>query len=326
MGYGEFIVVPRIARTVLTCLIVTTAGVVCGQDYPSKPIRIVTAAAGGGSDFMARQIAQGISGPLGQPVIVENRGSGIVLGEFLSKAPPDGYGFILTGSSFWVSTLLQKYPYDVLADFAPISQLVKEISVVVVHPSLPVRNIKELIALAKARPGQLNFASSTPGGPGFLGAELLKSMAGVNIVHVPYKGNAPAMTALISGEVQMTVADPALVMPHAQAGRLRPLAVTSAEPSALLPQLPTVAASGLHGYESIGMIGSLAPGKTPAAIINRLHQEIARVLHRPEVRERFLNIQSEVVASTPEQFAATLRSELAKWSNVIKQAGIKVEK
>ena len=154
----------------------------------------------------------------------------------------------------------------------------------------------------------------------------MKSMAGVNIVHVPYKGNAPAMTALLSGEVQMTVADPALVVPLAKAGRLRALAVTSAEPSALLPYLPTVAASGLNGYEAIGMIGSFAPGKTPAAIIQRLHQEIARVLNRPEMKERFLSIQTEAVATTPEQFAATLKSELAKWSKVIKEAGIKVEK
>ena len=302
------------------------AGICVGQDYPSKPIRIITALAGGGSDFMSRQIAQEISKPLGQPVIVENRGSGIILGDFLLKAPPDGYGFVITGSSFWVSTLLQKYPYNVITDFAPLSQLAREVSVVVVHPSLPVKNIKELIALAKARPGELNFASSTPGGPGFLGAELLKSMAGVNIVHVPYKGNAPAMTALLSGEVQMTVADPALVVPLAKAGRLRALAVTSAEPSALLPHLPTVAASGLNGYEAIGMIGSFGPGKTPAAIIQRLHQEIARVLNRPEMKERFLSIQTEAVATTPEQFAATLKSELAKWSKVIKEAGIKVEK
>src|SRR5262249_13833443 len=236
-------------RTLCTIALAASTGLACGQDYPSKPIRIITAAAGGGADFMLRQLAPNISGPLGQPVIVENRGSGIILGDFLSKAPPDGYGFVITGSSFWVSTLLQKYPYNVITDFTPISLLVREISVVVVHPSLPVKNIKELIALAKAHPGQLNFASSTPGGPGFLGAELLKSMAGIKITHVPYKGNSPAMTALISGEVQMTVADPALVLPLAKSGKLRALAVTSAQPSALLPGLPSVAQSGLPGYE-----------------------------------------------------------------------------
>jgi tripartite-type tricarboxylate transporter receptor subunit TctC len=312
-------------RTIAVLMMLAGAGCAGAQDYPNKPIRLVTAAPGGGADFMARQLAQGIAGPLGQPVIVENRGSGIIQGDFLAKSPPDGYGFTVTGSSFWVGPLLQKYPYNVLTDFTPISLLVREVSIVAVHPSLPVKTIKELIALAKARPGELNYGSSTPGGPGFLGAELFKSLAGVNIVHVPYKGIAPAMTALLSGEVQMQITDPALVLPHAKSGRLKALAVTSAEPSALVPHLPTVAASGLPGYEAVGGIGSFAPGKTPAAIITRLNQEIVRVLTRAEVKERFLNIQTEVVASTPEQFAATLKSEIAKWSKVIKDAGIRVE-
>ena len=179
--------------------------------------------------------------------------------------------------------------------------------------------------MAKARPGELNYASGATGGSTHLAAELFKSMAGVNIVHVPYKGSAPAITALISGEVQLTITDVGLVAPHVKSGKLRALAVTSAEPSALVPGLPTVAASGLPGYEAVGMTGILAPAKTPAAIINRLNQEIVRVLNMPEVKEQFFNAGVEVVGSSPEQFAATIKSEIAKLGKVIKDAGIKVD-
>ena len=160
------------------------------QDYPTRPVRIVTAAVGGGSDFTARQIAQGISGPLGQPVVVENRGSGIIQGEFLAKAPPDGYGLVVTGASFWIGQLLQKLPYDALNDFSPVALLVREVSVLAVHPSLPVASVKDLIALARKRPGEMNYGSNIPGGPAHLASELLKSMAGVNIVNEPFKGGA----------------------------------------------------------------------------------------------------------------------------------------
>ena len=299
------------------------AGGVYGQDYPNRPVRIVTAAAGGGSDFVARQVAQGISGPLGQPVIVDNRGSGVVQYEFLSKAPPDGYGLVVTGSAFYLFPLLNKVPYDVVNDFSPLSLLVREVFVVAVHPSLPAKSIKELITLAKARPGELNYASTVAGGPAHLAAELFKSMAGVNIVNVAYKGNAAGNTALISGEVQLQITDSGEIMPHVKSGRMRALAVTSAQPSALVPGLPTVAASGLPGYEMNSMTGIYAPGKTPAAIINRLNQEIVRALNRADVKERFLNVGVEVVASSPEQFAATIKSEIAKWGKVMRDAGIK---
>ena len=297
-------------------------GTVSGQDFPNKPIRIVTAAAGGGSDTTARLIAQGISGPLGQPVIVENRPTFVAI-ETVAKAPPDGYTLLVTGASFWINPLLQKLSYDAVRDFAPISLISREVFILAVHPSMPVKSVKELIALAKARPGELNFGSSTPGGPGSLGAELLKSMAGVNIVNVPYKGNIAAVTALVSGEIQLMVADMPLVVPHVKSGKLRALAVTSAESSALVPGLPTVAASGLPGYGLDGATGSWAPAKTPTAIINRLNQEIVRFLNQPDVKERILNAQAEVIASSPEQFAAIMKSDIAKWSKVIKDAGIK---
>ncbi len=301
-------------------------GVVSGQTYPDKPIRIATAAAGGGSDFMARLVAQGISGPLGQPVIVENRGGGIIPVDFVSKAPADGYTLLVQGGVAWVAPLLlRKAPYDVVRDFSPISLLVREVYIVAVHPSVPVRAIKELMALAKARPGELNFSSSTAGGSGHLAGELFKALAGVNIVHVPYKGTASSITALISGEVQLTITDAGLITPHVKSGKLRALAVTSADPSALFPGLPTVAASGLPGYEAVGRTGIWAPAKTPSAIIDRLNQEVVRALKLPDLKEKFLNAGVEAVGSSPEQFAAIIKAEIVTLGNLIKDAGIKLD-
>ena len=315
-----------VAQKLSVGLLLLGASVVSGQDYPIKPIRIVTAGAGGGVDFTARLIAQGISGPLGQQVIVENR-TGIQASETVSKAAPDGYTLLVNGSSHWVRFLLAKMSYDPVKDFSPISLVSRDIYVLAVHPSLPVKTTKELIALAKARPGALNYAAGTPGGGTHLAGELFKSMAGVNIVAVPYKGPAQSLIALVAGEVQVgfVTAASGPVVPHLKSGRLRPLAVTSAEPSALAPGLPTVAASGLAGYESVSNSGIFAPAKTPEAIINRLHQEIVRTLSRQEVKERFFNAGVDTVGSSPQQFAATIKSDTAKMSKVIKEAGIKVE-
>ena len=312
-----------VAGTLALGLISSGAGVVCAQDYPNKTIRIITGSAGGGSDFNARTIAQGISGPLGQPVIVENRVS-LSLGEVGSKAPPDGYLLTVQGGSLWVVTLLQKMPYDVIRDFSPITLISRDVNIVAVHPSVPVKSVKELIALAKARPGALNYGSGNPGSPSHLAGELFKSMAGVDIVHVAYKGVAPAITALLTGEVQLTILDSALVEPHTKSGRLRALAVTSAEASALTPGLSTVSATGLPGYEMVGLAGVWAPAKTPAAIINRLNQAIVRFLNEPSVKERFLNAGAEVVASSPEQFGAFIKADISRMSKVIKDAGIKI--
>lgn len=293
------------------------------QDYPNKPIRIVTAAAGGGSDFTARQIAQGISGPLGQPVFVDNR-TALQASEAGAKAPPDGYTLLVAGGVLWTTPLLQKTPYD-LSDFAPLSQLIREVSIVAVHPSVPAKSVKELIALAKARPGELNYGSGATGGLTHLAMELFNSMAGIKTVRVAYKGIAPTMTALMSGEVQLTINDAGVIAPQAKAGKLRALAVTSAGPTALAPGLPAMAASGLPGYEATGMTGILAPAKTPAAIMNRLNQEIVRVVNRADVKERFLNSGAEVVGSSPEQFAATIKEEVTKWGRVIKDSGIRID-
>jgi len=300
-------------------------GSACGQDYPNKAIHIFTTAAGGGGDFTARQVAQGISGPLGQPVVVENRPSTFVAAESVYKAPPDGYTLIVVGSTFWVLPLLQKLPYDVARDFSPISQIEQSINIVAVHPSVPAKSIKELIELAKSKPGVLNYGAAAIGSTSHLAMELFKSMAGVNITNVPYKGSAPAVTGTIAGEVQIYISDVGTLMPHVKSGKLRALAVTSAQPSATAPGLPTVAATGLPGYEVVNMTGIFAPVKTPEAIINRLHQEIVRTLSRPEVKERFFNAGVDTVGSSPQQFAATIKSDTAKMSKVIKEAGIKVE-
>ena len=304
--------------------IVFAAGMVYGQEFPNKPIRIIVAAPGGGSDIAARMVAQGIAGPLGQQVIVDYRGGGVLSAEYASKSPPDGYTLHVTGSQLWIIPLLQKAPYDAERDFSPVTLLSTEPSVLAVHPSLPVKSVTELIALAKSRPAELNYASTGPGASSNLVPELFKAMAEIKVIHVPYKSNPAAVTALVSGEVQLVMLDASVLMPQIKAGRVRGLAVTSAQPSALAPGLPTVAASGLPGYEWLGRTGLWAPGKTPAAIVNRINAEVVRFLNLPETKEKFLAAGTETVGNSPEQFAATIKAQIATLGKVIKDAGIKV--
>ena len=294
---------------------------VSGQDFPSRPIRIVTSNVGGSSDFVARHIASGLTANLGQSVIVDNRA---IPAEIVSKAPPHGHTLIVDGSSCWVAPLLQKMPYDFMRDFSPITLAITQPNVLVVHPSVAANSVKELIALAKAKPGALNYASGNTGGSAHLAGELFKSMAGVNIVRVAYKGSALAITGLIGGETQLMITDTNIVAPHVKLGKLRALAVTTAQPSALAPGLATVSAAGLPGYESMGMSGLFAPTKTPGPIINRLSQETVRVLSVPDVKEKFFSVGSEVVGSSPEKFAAEIKADINRWSKVIKDAGIQV--
>lgn len=303
-------------------LVALGASSICAQDYPNRPIRIMTGAAGGGNDFASRLIAQGISGVLGQPVVVENRPS-ILLGDLVSKAPPDGYTVLLAGGTFVIGPFLEKMSYDSIRDFSPITLIELSASVVVLHPSVPVKSIKELIAFAKSRPGQLNYASAGVGSPIMLAAELFKSMAGVDIVGVPYKGSGPALNDLLGGQVQLMFASPTSVMPHVKSGRLRALAVTSPTPSALIPGLPTVASS-LSGYQSAGITAMFAPAKTPEAIIKRLNQEVVRLINQPDVKQKFFEAGVEIIGSSPEQLAATVKSEVATMSKLIKDIGIKV--
>ena len=312
-------------RILSIAVIMLGASVVSGQTYPSQLIRIITGSVGGGSDFVARQIAQGLAPPLGQPAVVENRAS-IIASETVAKAPPDGYTLLVGGASVWQTPVMQKMNYDPVGDFSPISLISRDVFILAVHPSLPVKSVKELIALANARPGELNYAGGSTGGTTHLAGALLTSVAGVNIVNVPYKGTAPAVAALLSGEVQLAINEAGLITPHVASGKVRALAVTSATPSALVPSLPTVATSGLPGYEWIGMTHLLAPAKTTAAIINRLNQEIVRFINVPEVKERFLKAGSEVVGNSPQEFAAIIKADMVKITKVIKDAGIKFDR
>ncbi|HEV8520097.1 MAG TPA: tripartite tricarboxylate transporter substrate binding protein [Burkholderiales bacterium] len=311
-----------------TITLVFCAGTASGQNYPSKPIRMLTAEAGGGADFVARVIARELSANLGEQVVVDNRGGagGIIAGEIVARAAPDGYTLLFYGPAIWLLPFLRNHvPYDPVRDFSPITMAVTTPNILVVHPSLPVSSVGELIALAKARPGQINDAGANTGSSVHLAAELFKAMAGVKIVRVPFKGVGPALNALIAGQVQIMFPSAGAVAPHVKSGRLRALAVTSAQPTALAPGLPTVAASGVPGYESIAMFGIFAPARLPAALSNRLHQEIVRALLRPEVKSRLFESGVEPVGSAPAEFAATLKSEMTKWGKVIKDAGIRDE-
>jgi tripartite-type tricarboxylate transporter receptor subunit TctC len=293
-----------------------------GQGFPAKPIRVVTAEAGGGNDFVARIVQAGLSAELGQPVVIENR-LGVISAEAVSKAAPDGYTLLLTGSSFWVSPFFREVPYDPVKQFSPVTMTTSSPNILVVHPSLPVKSVKELISLAKARPGELNYATSSPGSPSHLTAELLKAMTGINIVRINYKGTGPALTGAISGQVQLMISPAGAVAPYIKpGGRLKPIAVTSARPSELVPGLPPVAAT-VPGYEVVSIIGFFAPIKTPDAVISRFQQAVASVMRRPDVKERFFNSGAEAVGSTPAEFGAALKVEMAKWGKLIRETGLK---
>lgn len=313
------------ARIVLAGIMAMSAGTACGQNYPNKPVRIVTAGVGGSPDFVSRVIAQGISGPLGQQVYVENRSSGLIPAETVSRAPPDGYTLLVTSNSMWILTLMQAAPFDPATDFAPVTLACMAPSILVVHPSVPAKSVKALIALAKARPGELNYASSVTGTASHLAGELFKLMAGVNIVRVPYKGAGLATRDLISGQVHLSFFTATSVTPHVKSGRLRALAVTSATPFELFPNLPTIASAGLPGYEVTSMYAVFAPPKTPESIITRLNREIVQFLKTPAAKSRLVNAGSEVVANLPEQLEAAMKSDMARMRKLITQAGIRAD-
>ena len=295
------------------------------QGYPNKVVRIVTAEPGGGNELAARLISQGLTTSLGQQVIVESRGggNGAIAMQTVAKAPADGYTLLLFSSSLWVLPLMKDVPWDTLRDFAPIILAASAPNVLVVHPALPVKSVRELVALAKAQPGKLDYASGAAGAAAHLSAELFKSLAGVNIVRIAYKGTGPGLNALMGGEVQLMFPAAGAVVSHVKSGRLRALAVTSARPSALAPGLPTVASAGLAGYEAVSNYGLFAPAKTPAAIVTLLNQEAARVLASAVTKERFYNAGVETVGSTPEEFIASIKADVNRWRKVIKDAGIR---
>ena len=301
--------------------------VASAQNYPSKYVRIVTPEAAGVSDVLARILAPQLMAAFGQPFVVENRGgaSGLLAIQAVLKEPPNGETLLCYTNTFWIFPLMQSVPYDPVRDFVPITLAVTSPNILAVHPSLPVHSVKDLITLAKAHPGELNYSHGVNGATAHLAGELFKSMAGVKIVHIGYKGSGPAVTSLLSGEVQMTFMVPASGIAQIKSGRVRGLAVTSTVPSALAPGLPTVAASGLPGYETLTMTGFFAVAQTPTTIINRLYQEMAAYLNKPDVKAKLLNAGVEVAAATPDQFGAKIKSEMTKWSKIIKDAGIRVD-
>jgi tripartite-type tricarboxylate transporter receptor subunit TctC len=296
------------------------------ERYPARPIRIVTSEVGGGLDFVARLVATSLSVTLGQQVIVDNRPSGVFSGSIVSKAAPDGHTLLFNGSSFWMLPFLQAdVPYDPVKGFAPITLATNSPLLLVVHPGVPVKSVPELIALAKARPGALNYSSSSAGTPQHIAAELFKSMTATNVVRITYKGAGPAMLAVAAGEVQMTFSSAGAAVPHIRAGKARAIAVTSARPSALAPDLPTVASAGLPGFEAGSMWGFFGPARLPAGLIARLNREIVAVLENPDIRQKLMNAFTEVVASSPEEFSALVKADMVRGAQVIKAAGIKVE-
>jgi len=298
-------------------------------NYPNKPIRIVVPqSAGGSTDLTARLIAQKLSGALGQTVIVDNRpGAGSILGtDLVAKATPDGYTLLVVASSITINpSLHRKLPFDPVRDLAPVTQLSAFPNMLVVHPSFPVKTVRDLIALAKAKPGEINYGSSGTGTGTHLSAELFKYMTGVDMVHVPYKGGGPAVIALISGQVQLNFATIPSVLPHVRSEKLRAVAVTTIKRSPAAPQVPTIAESGVPGYDHGPWNGMLAPAKTPQAIIAKLNAEVAKIVHLPETAGALLHDGAEPVGNTSEEFAAVIRTETAKWAKVIKAAGIKAD-
>jgi tripartite-type tricarboxylate transporter receptor subunit TctC len=315
----------RIVERVFALGILLFATGVFAQTYSSKLIRIITTQPGGGSDVLARVIAPPLSASLGQPVVVDNR-TALVAVETAAKAPPDGYTLLVNGSALWLQPLLRdNVPWDPVRDFAPITLAISAPTLLVVHPSVPVKSVRDLIALAKAQPGQLNYAAGTLGATPHIAGELFKSMAGVNIVRVPYKGTGPALIGLLTGEAHLMFPNAASALGHIKQGKLRALAVGTAEPSPLVPGVPTIAASGLPGYVSESPQGVFAPAGIPAPIVTRLNQEIARILSSPDVKPRLVNSGTSVVASSPDAFAAAIKADIARISKLSKQASIREE-
>lgn len=303
--------------------------IAAAQPWPAKPVRmIVTYPAGGGADTMARLISPKLSEALGQPVLVENRGgaSGTIAGDLVAKAAPDGYTVMLDAANHAVNpSLLAKLPYDPARAFAPVTLLALFPNVVVVHPANPVSSIRELIEKIKAEPGKIAFASSGNGSAQHLAAELFRQRAGLDMVHVPYKGGGPALIDVMGGQVPLYFGNMASALPHVRNGKLKALAITGSRRSAAAPDLPTVAESGMPGYQVYEWNAIFAPAGTPPAIINRLQSEIAKLVKIPEVRERMLALGGEIVASSPADLGAWVREQTASWAKVVRAGNIKPE-
>jgi len=309
--------------------LVMTAGAAGAQTYPTKAVRLVVPfLAGGSTDIVGRTVAQKLSEMWGQQAFVDNRpGGGTTIGtEMVAKAAPDGYTLLVTPAPFTINpSLLTKLPYDALTDFTPITLINTTPLVMVVNPGVPAKNVKELIALAKAKPGKLNFGSSGTGGSNHLAGELFDAMAGVKMVHIPYKGNAGALTDIVGGHLDVVYNGITSAVALIRGGKLRALAVTSLQRSAALPDVPTLNESGLKGFEAVAWNGLSAPAKTPRDVIMKINADVIKIVNSPELKERLKADGSDPVGNSPEQYAAFLRNEIAKWAKVIKFAGVKPE-
>jgi len=310
--------------------LVSIPAIAPAQQWPAKPIRIIVPfPAGGGVDFIGRVMARHLPDRLGQQVVVDNRaGSNGIIGlEALKNAPPDGYTISAASNGPLVNNLsiYAKLPYDTLRDFAPVSSMVVFPLMLVTHTSLPVKNVKDLVALARAKPGEISYSSPGTGNGGHLAAELFDSMAKVKMLHVPYKGTAPANVALLAGEVHLTYSSIPPILPHVRSGRLRALGIGNAARLPSLPDIPTIAESGVPGYEAFSWGGMVAPIKTPAAVVTRLNKEINEILRQKDVVEQLEREGTLPMPDTPEKFAAYIKADIEKWTAVVRKAGIKVE-
>jgi tripartite-type tricarboxylate transporter receptor subunit TctC len=318
-----------IARLSASLLAAAFAAPALAQSYPAKPVRIVVPyPPGGPNDIVARTVGQKLSEQLGQPVIVDNKpgASGNIGAESVAKSPADGYTLLLLTTGHTINpSLYPKLGYDLEKDLAPVTQLTAGPMVVIVNPSLPAKNIKELISLAKAKPGSLNFGSAGNGSSTHLAPELFSSMAGIKMNHIPYKGSAPALTDLMAGQIQVAFDFMISAMPHVKSGKIKALAVTSATRSPVAPDLPTVAESGVPGFEVIGWNGLVAPARTPKEIIAKLNAELKKALDQPDTKERFAAQGFSATWTTPEKFGAYIESEHAKWAKVVKDSGAKID-
>jgi len=300
-----------------------------GQTYPSKPIRfVVPFAPGGSTDLLARFLAPRLTEALGQPVVVDNRGGagGVIGAEIAARAPADGYTIVLgSPGPLTINPNLQRVPYDTLRDFSPITLATSSPFTLVLHPSTPAGSVKELVALAKSKPGQLNYGSAGNGSVSHFSTEQFKALAGVDIVHVPYKGAGPAVADLIGGRLHLMFENLPTILPHVRSGKLKMLAVGTKTRSALVPEYPTVAEAGVPGYESSTAFGVLAPARTPPAVIKRLNQETVKALQLPDMKEKLSGLGLEAVGGTPQQYAEHLKEELAKYGRIVKAAGIRLD-
>ena len=322
-------IINRLTHLWLSLFFVFPATVIAADAFPTRPIRLISPfAPGGGNDIISRTLGAAVSKGLGQSIVVDNRpgANTIVTMEILARATPDGYTLLTTSSSQATNaTLYTKLPYDSIKDFSPVSMVGVSPLVVAVNPVLPIKNVNDLIAAAKAKPGAILYPSAGTGNSTHLGGELFAVMAGITLTHVPYKGLGPGLVDLMAGRLQVIFSTAPSAIPHIKTGRLRGLAVTTAARSALVPQLPTVAESGVPGYEAGSWYGIIAPADTPRAVVTRLNREITQVLGMPEFREQLMTAGADPAPTTPEAFAAYIKSDIAKWAKVIKLSGAKID-